>query len=325
MVNDPGEIPEDATFDEGLEVGMQLEADKYRDLQDEIESRLVSESGMSPEEAQAFFDPAARRRHRGKVHCSAKQRAKMPQICKGSRYDPAPRRHKKSKSKRYTKRTTVVHKTYDPASHKRRYRYTHKSRGRGRRYDPAPMKTSTNIMNAVVKFTPPVVGLGLFYTKYNDRLTALKGIGAKNQNGTPVASIVDAIMYDIYNWNTAGGLSGASTRIKADLVWILGTLIGGPVLEQLTKRTRYAKAGQLVGRSAMWAGGALALKDLLDPPLVSPPVQMPAPQAQMPAPQTYPVQSDSAAQRYLPSSTANRVRMPTNTVQMAAIGPSNPY
>jgi len=80
-------------FNEGAATGQ-------ADLQNELSDRLQSELGLSGDEVEALFDPAPRKgkgRKRGKINCSAKQRATMPQICKGGAartFDP---RRKKSR------------------------------------------------------------------------------------------------------------------------------------------------------------------------------------------------------------------------------------
>ncbi len=216
------------------------------DLQEQLGARLQDELGLTPEETQALFDPAPRKgKKRGKVNCSAKQWAKMPQICK---------------------------QTGRPIK-------AHHARHAVRSYDPAPGKVTqaahrvkrrtSGMVNKVLPYVPVLVGAGAFWSLYSARATELKTAGKLNSNGTPVNGVIDAIMYDINNYTANGGTTGSIDRIKANLPTILGSLIGGFAIGAATKGTKYSKYGDVANKSLMAYGAAVGLKAILDPPLNS--------------------------------------------------------
>jgi len=274
------------TFNEGVAAGQ-------FNLQAQLEERMQTELNMSPEEVQALFDPAPRigKGRKGKRCGTAKQHAKMPQmfptVCDGKsprkargerrqsarRYDPAPLRQN------VTREVTVTKERARKAGRKAR-------------------SAGTKLYNKVEPYIPVGVGIGALYSLYNTHLTELKTAGKQNKDGTPVATIIDAVMYDINNWSTIGnGMTGASTRLQEHWKEILGGVLGGLVVQEGSKGTKYSRAGKVAGKSLMAIGGAYAIKAILDPPVqagnpvrqaVSQPVRtyQPAPQATMqPAPQ----------------------------------------
>ena len=252
--------------DTGLDPEM-IYIEGQNDLQAQLEERMQTELNMSPGEVQALFDPAprrgkGRRKGGGKINCSAKQRATMPQICKGSgskksvrTFDPAPksRRHKRRASRRY-----------DPAPQSRYVVIKQKARRGAKRAKTAGAK----LFNKLEPYIPVGVGIGALYSLYNTHLTELKAAGKLNKDGTAVTTIIDAVMYDINNWTTVGnGMTGASTRLQDHWKEILGGVIGGLVVQEGTKGTKYSKYGKLAGNSLMAIGGAYAVKAILDPPV----------------------------------------------------------
>ena len=250
---DPNEI-----FNEGA-------AAERSHLQDELSARLQSDLGLSPEEAEALFDPRPRKHkgRKGKRACTAKQWAKMPQICSGSRhkarrYDPAPDpRPRHRRSRRYDP---------DPAPS----RYTTKVR----KYAKQAKGTVSKLMDKVEPYIPVGVGVLTFYSLYQTRLDALKLAGRLNKDGTPVATVIDAIMYDINNWSAAapiggGGMTGAIDRLQANWGPILGGVLGGLVVDEFSRDTKFSKMGRIAGKSLVAYGAAQAAKSILDPPTTS--------------------------------------------------------
>jgi len=264
-------------------------------LQNELSDRLQSELGLSGDEVEALFDPAPRRgrkgRKRGKINCSAKQRATMPQICKGGAartLDPRPKR----RGSRHAARR------YDPAPIRQTVR-TYVAKARKNKYVKKAKSAGAKLMDKAQPYIPYAVGAGVLYSLYSTHLTELKAASAKNKDGTPVATLVDAVMYDINNWSTIGnGLTGASTRIQEHWKEILGGAVGGLVIQEASRGTKYGKVGSIAGKSAMAIGAAYFIKALLDPPATSQPVRQPIKTVYQPAPQIMqasyqPVQTDS--------------------------------
>jgi len=159
-------------------------------------------------------------------------------------------------------------------------------------------------MDKAQPYIPYVVGGGVLYSLYSTHANELKAAGALNQDGTPVNGVYDALKYDLNNWSTlGGGLTGAGTRIQDHWKEILGGAVGGLVVQEASRGTKYGKVGSIAGKSAMAIGAAYLIKALLDPPVngqtpVRQPVRtiyQPASQPQIMAPQTtfQPVQTDS--------------------------------
>jgi len=162
-------------MDAGVSIG-------ENNAREELYEQLVDQGFQEAEVSEMLYDPAPRRgrKGRGKINCSAKQRATMPQMCKGSRsYDPAPRRGRKH---RHHARRSV--RRYDPAISVTRYRDT------ARRYGKRAKGMLTKLKPLVM---PAAAGL-TFYTAYVSRATALFGAGKITKN-----SVYEAIMYDLKN------------------------------------------------------------------------------------------------------------------------------
>lgn len=234
------------------------------DLQEQLGARLQDELGLSPEETQALFDPAPRRGRkgkRGKVNCSAKQMAKMPQICKGVKSI------RRAKSGR-----TSVGRTYDPAP---------RNPGRVARVTNRVRRRASGMVNRVLPYVPLAVGAGTFYSLYSTRATDLKAAGKLNKDGTPVDGVVDAIMYDINNYTANGGTTGSIDRLKDELPGIIIPLIAGFAVSAGTRGTRYSKYGNVANKSLVAYAAAVAGKAILDPPLSNTRARSPAAQVQV--------------------------------------------
>jgi len=235
-------------------------------LQNELSDRLQSELGLSGDEVEALFDPAPRRgkgRRKGKRCGTAKQHRAMPQIfssvCSGKArsMDPRPkRRHKRHAARRY-----------DPAPLRETVRNT-MQRVRRNKHVKRAKSAGAKLMDKAQPYIPYAVGAGVLYSLYSTHLNELKAASAKNKDGTPVTTLVDAVMYDINNWSTIGnGLTGASTRIQEHWKEILGGAVGGLVIQEASRGTKYGKVGSIAGKSAMAIGAAYLIKALLDPPV----------------------------------------------------------
>jgi hypothetical protein len=250
--SEPGLNP-DEIFDEGLQSGHEIATEE---LQEEIIDRLIDEGGFDPEEAEAFFDPAPRRgrgRRRGKIHCSARQRATMPQICKGNgsrSYDPAPRRRHRRRSPR--------------------------------RYDPAPQRKVTarkgkkGILAKVRKFALPGAAVGTFLTAYMARATQLKSANAQ-LDGKVVDGVYAAIMYDVKNFST----DAAMARLKDNAGEIVTPLIAGYAVKQIGILGKYSG---LAGDLLTGMGMGLAAKKVLDPPITNSVIQVKLPAIEVKVP-----------------------------------------
>lgn len=245
-------------FNEGRSLG-QEESEEL--LREQLFEGLVA-NGMDPDEVeQALYDPAPRKHRRGhkrgKVHCSAKQMAKMPQICKGSRskgrpYDPAPRKHH-----HYDKIPSHWRRTYDPAP----------VRQAARRYG----KRAKGAIAGLKPFVLPGVTIGTFLMEYSKRASALKAAGTVNpKNGKPVTDIWSAIMYDIQNRPTTTFWS----RFKDDAGVIVGSAVAGLALpyvaEMIPKGTKgkgtIKTVADVGGKALIGYGLGELIKDIFDPP-----------------------------------------------------------
>jgi len=235
------------------------------DLQAQLRDRLQAELNLSQDEVEALFDPAPRRHRRGhkrgKINCSAKQRATMPQICKGASSGRKTRRH--------ARRSAV--RTYDPAPSKTMQTV--------RRAGSRVKRRASGVVNKVLPYVPLIVGAGTFYSLYSTRATDLKAAGKLNKDGTPVDGVIDAIMYDINNYSVpitsggGGGTAGSIERVKGELPSIIGSLIGGFAISAATKGTKYSKYGDVANKSLMAYAAAVTGKAILDPPINGAPVR----------------------------------------------------
>lgn len=221
-------------------------------------------------------------------------------------FDPAPRRGRGRKASR----------KYDPAP-----RRGHKAR----RYDPAPSRArqyvakakAGKILNKIMPYIPVGVGLVTFVSLYQTRADELKAAGKLNKDGTPVAGVVDAFMYDINNFSANGGMSSASDRLMASWKEILGGVGGGLAVKELSKNTKYAKYGSLAGKSLVAIGAAYAGKAFFDPPINN--TGMPVRQM---------VQQEQIQTRYIPAPQMqqdNRVRGTPQTMTANQTHFVNPY
>lgn len=234
------------------------------DLQAQLEERMQNEFNMIPGEVQALFDPAPRRGkgRKGKRCGTAKQHAKMPQmfptVCASGKSPRKAGRGKKQSARRY-----------DPAPVRQNVtRYVTVTKEKVRKGTKKAKSAGTKLFNKLEPYIPVGVGIGALYSLYNTHLTELKAAGKLNKDGTPVASIIDAVMYDINNWSTVGnGMTGASTRLQEHWKEILSGVLGGLVVQEGTKGTKYSRTGKVAGRSLMAIGGAYAIKAILDPPV----------------------------------------------------------
>lgn len=241
---DTGFDPE-TTFNEGRELG-QNEAEAA--LREEIYE--MAESGMQPDEIEeALFsgdtDIYKPRRRGGKRKCSAKQWAKMPQICRGGGggrrgrgrhpamvYDPAPRGGYRAAAKRY---------------------YKKKGGAKGLIAGLRPLILPGSVVATV-------------YDKYTERAVALKAAGAMNKDGTPVDGVFQALMYDIQN----RPVTSVMDRMKTNASEIITPAILGVGLKYGAKKV---KLHPKINQVASMGGDALigvaigkVISTWLDPP-----------------------------------------------------------
>lgn len=216
-LEDTGIDPETA-FNEGRELGINEEAAR---LHEQIEQ--MAAAGMHPDEIeQALFSgdtdiyrPGRRPKGRGRGgngrrKCSAKQWAKMPQICRGT-----------GGARVRTARHPVM--VYDPAPRPRsRYRYRTAAK---KAYGGAKARVKAEKTNLLIGGGAVLAAL---YAKYSKRVTALKAMGAV-LDGKPVDSIWKALMYDIKNRPTTPFMD----RLGANAMEIATPIVGGVVAPYL--------------------------------------------------------------------------------------------
>lgn len=192
-----------------------------------MEQRLI-DAGHDPEEvSELLYDPAPRRR--GKINCSAKQRATMPQICKGGG----------SRSSRA--------RSYDPAPHRK---VTAKRTGKGK-------KGINGTLNKLKKFALPGAAGLTFYGAYVKRADDLLKTGK-----IPEKSVFKAIEYDIKNFNG----TDAMERVKKQGGEILTPLVASWGIKETKILGKYSglAADLLAG-----FGVGIGAKAVLDPPINS--------------------------------------------------------
>lgn len=206
---DTGFDPE-TVFDEGRSVG-QSEADEQ--LREQIAEQLVFQGGFDADEVEELlfsdgtdvYAPRRGRRyrggHKGKRRCSAKQWAKMPQICRGQ-----------GGAKVRTARHPVM--VYDTAPRRGRYRAAAK-----RYYGGAKKRAKAEKTNLLFAGGAALTAL---YMKYSKRAADLKKADAQ-LDGKPVDGIWKALMYDLKNRPVTPFMD----RLEANSTEIFAPLIGG--------------------------------------------------------------------------------------------------
>lgn len=264
-------------FNEGYSFG-QVEADEL--LREQIADELVTQGELSVDEAEELlFDPAPRRRgkRRGKIHCSPRQRATMPQICIGGgksrrqSYDPAPRRYRKRRGYR---------RTYDPApvggyraAAKRYYRKKGGAKG---------------LIAGLRPLVGPAVLIGTVYQKYSERAVKLKAEN-KMLDGKLVDGWFMALMYDIKNRPTTSVMD----RIKDNAGKIATPVILGVGVKYGAKKVRlHPKVNQVAGiggEALIYHGIGNLINAILDPPDHMTQVQQSKPQIQIQSEQSIPM------------------------------------
>lgn len=238
------QTPEEIAFEEGVQYQLNADAEHREQTIDQL-----IDAGLDPEEVEALFDPAPRRgkgRRGGKRKCSAKQWAKMPQICRGTKgakvrtarhpvmvYDPAPRGGYRAAAGRY---------------------YKKKGGAKG-------------LIAGLKPMVLPIAILGTVYQKYTERATALKAAGA--QIGTPphlVDGVLDAFMYDLKNRPTTSMMD----RLKAKSGEIVTPAIIGMGLKYGAKKVKlHPKVNQVAsigGDAFIGAAIGKVISTILDPP-----------------------------------------------------------
>lgn len=277
---DTGFDPE-TVFNEGRELGIN-EAEAA--LREQIEE--MAEAGLQPDEIeQALFSGdtdiykprrrGARRGGRGKRKCSAKQWAKMPQICRGSGHGGG-RRRTRSRSVR------APAYVYDPAPRGGYRAAAGRYYGSAKRY----YKKRGGAKGLVAGLRPLILPgsvLATVYGKYQDRAKALKAAGAKNKDGTPVDGVFQALMYDIQNRPTTSVMD----RMKKNASEIFTPALMGVGLKYGAKKV---KLHPKVNQVASMGGDALigvaigkVISTFLDPPNIPAPTRQPAIQVIQPA------------------------------------------
>lgn len=240
-------------FNEGVIAGQELGESQ---TQERLADQLIDE-GFDPDEVnELLYDPAPRSHkgyRKGKRSCSAKQWAKMPQICKGSktsshhsRYaDPAPRRGRKGVSRRY-----------DPAPYSTTARkYGKKAKGMLTKLRPIVM--------------PAAAGL-TFYTAYTTRAKALFATAK-----IPKDSVYEAIKYDLSYLDA----NAAVDRLQAKASGIITPAIIGTILKYGKQYVdpKLRAPMDVTGDALIGMAIGTGFKILLDPPIQNSP---PCPQAQ---------------------------------------------
>lgn len=161
---------QDLDFETGIEVGREEQLD-------ELANQLEERGYDSEEVNELLYDPAPRRR-RG--HRKAK------------RYDPAPKRHR---------------------------------RRRSRRYDPAPFASGSRSRGLLSKLKPLVgvtAGGVVFYNAYTTRAAALFASGAITTN-----SVMDAITYDLSHFSVTDAMNRVKASPGAAVTLVAGSIAKG--------------------------------------------------------------------------------------------------
>jgi hypothetical protein len=251
MVKDELDFDPENIFEEGRSLG-QEETDEA--IREQLASDLIS-AGQDVDEVEALlFDPAPRRkgsRKRGKINCSPRQRATMPQICKGSR-----------SRRKYAPARPMSHR-FNPVS--------------GSYYDPAPRRSVTakrtggkrpakGLIAGLKPLVLPAATLATIYMKYTDRATKLTAAGALNKDGTPVKGVFDAIMYDLQNRPTTKVID----RVKAQAGSIVAPALIGVATQYTTKKIKMngklKQAANLGAEGLIGMGIGNLINAILDPP-----------------------------------------------------------
>jgi len=248
--NENGEYSPEEVFDSGVLTGEEIAKEQ---LAEQLAEQGFDESDIHEalySDGTDVFRPK-RGKKRGKINCSAKQRATMPQICKNGssrKYDPAPRKN----------RPTVA-----AVSGARKIKH-------GRKpilvYDPAPKKTSyrkraKGILGKIRPYALPGAAGVTFFAAYVQRTKDMEAdpITFKNDDGTPVKGMFQAIMWDINHFNS----SDAMTRIQDNATAIIAPAAVGYAVKEFKIGGKYSS---LAGDILMGIGAGTAAKTILDPP-----------------------------------------------------------
>lgn len=248
-----GEYSPEEVFDSGVLTGEELAKEQ---LAEQLAGQGFDESEIHEAlyaDGTDVFRPRKGRKG-GKRHCSAKQLAKMPQICSNrngaKRYDPAPRR---------SRSISVA-----TASGARKIR-------KGRKpilvYDPAPKakrsytKRAKGLLGKLKPYALPGSAAVTFYAGYVQRTKDMEAdpVTFKNDDGTPVKGMFQAIMWDINHFNS----SDAMTRIQDNATSIIAPAVLGYGVKEFKLGGKYSS---LAGDILMGLAAGTAAKTILDPP-----------------------------------------------------------
>lgn len=184
-------------------------------------------------------------------------------------YDPAPRRGRRRRRSRTSAPVQAPRRKRRKA---RTYAQTTGRKGRGR--------TGRQLKGMLGKFKQyafPIAAGGSFLMQYAARADALKAAGSITTGG--YAGILEAIKFDLTNFNA----SAAMTRVSSNISTIGVPLVGGYLVKKVGGG--FVKGGvekdvvEIVGDLLTGYGVATGVKKILDPP-INVPQQQPQQQQQ---------------------------------------------
>ncbi len=243
-----GDFSPDETFDAGLAAGEEI-------AREELAGQLA-EQGFSVDdinealysEGTDIYRPKKGHR-RGKINCSAKQRATMPQFCKGGAArrvnDPAPKRHRRRGAVRRYDNPTVT-------------RYVTRTKEVARKTG----RKAKGMLSKLRKYALPGSAGITFLAAYSQRATEMEAdpVTFKNTDGTPVKGMLQAIMWDVKNFKSADAME----RVKTNAAGIITPAVIGYGVKEFKIAGKYSG---LAGDLLMGFAAGTAAKVVLDPPV----------------------------------------------------------